>query len=201
MDALFAIPGRDETVLGLPAKESAWLVRALLNPPTRLFPATERLRSLFEEMFALYDAADMSPVEKRLKMRSCALAFLLAVADAPTATPAWRSRSHPALKAIVDRMRRDPLGRYPAAELAREAGLSEVRFFEAFKRETGFSPLAYRLDRRVRLAWRDIAVGASIGDAAARYGFSSPQHFSSVFKRIVGLTPRECRWKQPDLPG
>ena len=200
MDLLFQIPGEGESVLDLPISESRWLVETLLNLSVRLFPATDSIRELFPTLFLLHDARGLSEEEKSLKLRSCVLALLLAVADAPKASP--RRNSHPsaALKSIIERMTANPLADYRVSALAHEAALSDVAFFDEFKRATGFSPHAFVLDRRVRLAQRDLAAGSKVGDVSSKYGFPSPQHFATVFKNITGMTPTSCRRKSLPLP-
>ena len=186
MDLLFQIPDEGQTVLDLPSHESRWLVKTLLNPPVRLFPATDAIRMLFPRLFLLHDATGLSEEEKALKLRSCVLALLLAVADAPKAYPERNSHPSSALKAIVERMSANPMDDYRIAGLARKAGLSDVAFFDEFKRATGFSPHAFILDRRVRMAQRDLAEGLKVSEVSAKYGFSSPQHFATVFKNVTG---------------
>ena len=75
--------------------------------------------------------------------------------------------------------------------LARRAALSAVAFYVAFKRATGLPPHAFLLDLRVKAAARDLkSPEVSVADVAKHYGFSSPQHFATAFKRIMGVSPR-----------
>ncbi len=198
MDMLFLFPGKGRTVLDLPRRENDWLVEKLLNPPVRLFPATDAIRMLFPRLFLLHDASDLSAEEKSLKLRSCVLALLLAVADAPNAYPERSSHPSSALKTVIELMASNPMAEYRTEEIARRAGLSDVAFFDAFKRATGFSPHAFILDRRVQLAQRDLMDGIKVGDVSAKYGFPSPQHFATVFKNITGMTPTQCRRGCPE---
>ncbi len=198
MDMLFLLPGKGRTVLDLPRRENDWLVEKLLNPPVRLFPATDAIRMLFPRLFLLHDASDLSAEEKSLKLRSCVLALLLAVADAPNAYPERSSHPSSALKTVIELMASNPMAEYRTEEIARRAGLSDVAFFDAFKRATGFSPHAFILDRRVQLAQRDLMDGIKVGDVSAKYGFPSPQHFATVFKNITGMTPTQCRRGCPE---
>ena len=88
-------------------------------------------------------------------------------------------------------MRSAPVEDFPVDALAREAGLSTVAFFDAFKRATGLPPHAFLLDVRVKAAAKDLENPAlSVAEVARRYRFSSPQHFATAFKRIMGRPPR-----------
>ena len=48
---LFRIPARGERILGLTAKETAWLVQELIRLPQRLFVGTKEIRALFKRLF------------------------------------------------------------------------------------------------------------------------------------------------------
>ncbi len=199
MDLLFSLPKKGRSVLNLPSGECAWLVDTLMHPPVRLFPATERIRTLFPRLFALHDDNGMSAAEKSLKLKSCMREFLIAVADAPKAIPDERHRPSVRLGQIVKRLYDHPFGHLHTEALAREAGLSGVAFFEEFKRATGLTPYAFMLDRRVRLAGEALRAGRKTADVARDFGFSSPQHFSAVFRNITGTTPGAARkGEQPE---
>lgn len=188
---LFEIPKRDEPVLGLAVGESRWLVKQLTNFPVRLFPATERVRSAFERLFAVYDSATRRTVARRLKMKAAALELLLSLVEAPSAPATPRGKVNAKVRDIVERIRRFPSGEYPLEALAREAALSAVAFNDAFKCATGLPPHAFLLDVRVKAASKDLEDRSlPVADVAKRYGFSSPQHFATAFKRIMGVSPR-----------
>lgn len=75
------------------------------------------------------------------------------------------------------------------ADLAREAGLSPWHFLRVFKAETGLPPHAYRLQRQLQRARRDLLAGRSIAQAALDAGFGDQSHFTRHFVRAYGLTP------------
>ncbi len=85
--------------------------------------------------------------------------------------------------------------------LGAESGLSRSRLFQLFDQHVGQSPISYSRSLRIRhsrtlLKQPDIP----ITEIAHKLGFSSSQHFATVFKRITGVTPREYRKKQHTLP-
>ena len=188
---LFKIPLNGETILDLPPSESRWLSRALTHFPMRLFPATERVKAAFGHLFTVYDTERRHTVSRRLKMKAAVLELLLSIVEAPFASAARKGKCNPKVNAIVERMRSEPVGEYPIERLAREAGLSTVAFFEAFKRATGLPPHAFLLDVRVKAAAYDLEnAEITVAEVARRYRFSSPQHFATAFKRIMGRSPR-----------
>ena len=190
---LFRIPRGDESVLDLPPAESRWLVRELTHFPVRLFPATDRVKAAFARMFEVYDAAGRRSASRRLKMKAAALELLVALVEAPYAPATPKGKRNAKVDALVEEMRRSPEAEYPLETLAKRAALSTVAFNDAFKRATGLPPHAFLLDLRVKAAARDLQIAdASVAEVAKRYGFSSPQHFATTFKRIMGVSPRRC---------
>jgi AraC-like DNA-binding protein len=82
------------------------------------------------------------------------------------------------------------------AMLAAEVGLGLTRFHQLFKGVIGMTPHDYLL--RQRLAAARIALGnnrESITRLAIRLGFSSSQHFATVFRKHNGMTPSAYRKK------
>lgn len=79
-------------------------------------------------------------------------------------------------------------------EIAQASGVSQFHFSRAFRRSTGRTPYAYLLDRRVQLAKSLLRqTDAALTQVAASCGFSSLAQFSRMFKRCVGLCPRDFR--------
>lgn len=80
------------------------------------------------------------------------------------------------------------------ADLAAVAGLSPYHFARMFKQSAGEPPHAYVLRRRVEQA-RGLLAGSplSLAEIAARCGFSNQSHFTGVFRRLTGVTPKRYR--------
>ncbi|NLY53385.1 MAG: helix-turn-helix transcriptional regulator [Firmicutes bacterium] len=78
--------------------------------------------------------------------------------------------------------------------LAAAAGLSLSHFIRAFKLHTGKTPHAYLTNLRIEKATEKLQdKKLRITDIALACGFSNPGHFTTVFKRIMGITPSEYR--------
>lgn len=188
---LFRVPKQGLSILGLPADESRWLVNRLTHFPVRLFPATDRAKQAFDRLFETYDGAGRRSVSRRLKMKAAALELLLSLVDAPLAPASPKGRESHRIDPIVRRMRENPQCDYPIEMLAREVALSSVAFNDMFKRVTGLPPHAFLLDVRIKSAVRDLEDRSlPVATIAKRYGFSSPQHFATTFRRIMGVPPR-----------
>jgi AraC-like DNA-binding protein len=74
-------------------------------------------------------------------------------------------------------------------ELADLCGASQFQVVRAFARETGLTPHAYQLQRRVGLARRLIAAGTPLAEAALQSGFFDQSHMNRHFTRSLGITP------------
>ncbi len=85
---------------------------------------------------------------------------------------------------------------FTAAEVAENCHLSTSRFIHLFAQEMGEAFSERRLRLRVERAKSLLEnTGIGMGAVAAESGFSSQNHFSSVFKRSSGTTPLQYRRK------
>ncbi len=80
------------------------------------------------------------------------------------------------------------------ADMAAAAGLSRFHFARAFKRDTGLSPHAFLIARRVELARRRLQEeDLPLEAVAAATGFGSTAHLTSAVRRVTGATPAQWR--------
>jgi AraC family transcriptional regulator len=144
-------------------------------------------------------------------VRPCAEALRLAVAARPAGLPAegpTATRSGGA-----DRARRQirPLQKWRLKrvteyvddhlsdeirlfDLAAVAGLSRMHFASQFRVATGLRPHEFLLGRRIRRSEELLRSSSmAIVEIALSVGFQTQAHFSTVFKRFVGYSPREWR--------
>ncbi|MFM0053915.1 helix-turn-helix transcriptional regulator [Caballeronia grimmiae] len=79
-------------------------------------------------------------------------------------------------------------------DLAALVHMSPSHFARAFKNATGHPPHFYLTTERVKLAQSILSEGSlPLIDIAACVGFRTQQHFTAVFHRYVGCTPRAFR--------
>lgn len=81
------------------------------------------------------------------------------------------------------------------ADLARMSGYSAAHFHRAFRRTCGVTPLEFINHRRVRRAV-EILQGQpalTVAELAERVGYTSPNHFARLFRRLVGVAPARYR--------
>ena len=115
------------------------------------------------------------------------------VATAPMTTtggelPAYRLRR--VAQYIQDNLRRE----LRLAELSAVVHMSPYHFARLFKRSTGVSPHRFLVRRRIDAARALLAARtAPIAEIAQLVGFRTPSHFTTTFRRVIGLTPTAYR--------
>jgi AraC-like DNA-binding protein len=103
--------------------------------------------------------------------------------------PKWR------LKRVCEFVDANIEERISLGALAQVAGVSRMYFAAQFREATGLRPHDYVIRRRINLAKALLAVpDRSIVDASLSVGFQTQAHFTTVFKRIEGITPH--RWRE-----
>jgi two-component system response regulator YesN len=79
-------------------------------------------------------------------------------------------------------------------DIARRVEISPFYFSKLFKEETGENFIDYLTMARVRRAKELLLDRAlSVRDVGVESGYSDPNYFSKLFKKVVGLTPTEYR--------
>lgn len=79
-------------------------------------------------------------------------------------------------------------------QLASAAQLNADYLSQVFKRETGVSPVMYIQQARVEEAKRLIGLSAySLAEIAAMLQFHDQSYFTKIFKKYVGITPKQYR--------
>ena len=79
-------------------------------------------------------------------------------------------------------------------ELATSCNLSQSRFMYLFKEQTGMAPHAYQQTLRIQNCMTLLtSTQLSISDISEMSGYQDPLYFSRVFKKMVGMSPRQYR--------
>jgi AraC family transcriptional regulator len=82
----------------------------------------------------------------------------------------------------------------PLEVVAQEVGMSRYHFSRVFKESMGLSPINYIVRQRIERAKKLLAeTELPIADIALQAGFSGQSHFTTFFRKLVGLTPRSFR--------
>lgn len=190
------VQSRHPQLLNLPRSLSRPLLKSLHDLPARHFPASDQVRSLFPQLFALAaDSVRSAPsAVVRLELSTLATQLLLAVArsGALPNDEGGRPDMNTALRYIRDHLE----GQIGVPELAGVTGLSESWFKARFRQAIGMPPGEYILREKIARARQFLLAGESVTSTAHRVGFSSSQYFATVFKRFTGRTPRDVVARQ-----
>jgi AraC family transcriptional regulator len=81
--------------------------------------------------------------------------------------------------------------------MAKAVDLSPSYFGEMFRISTGKTPHQYLREQRMERAKQMLqSKDARILDVAIACGFRTQQHFARIFRRTVGISPRQYRGNQ-----
>jgi len=105
-----------------------------------------------------------------------------------------RPKLHTVIEYIMENVEAGPT----LEQMASVANLSPYHFVRQFKAATGLTPYQYVIHRRVERAQQLLQKNGelSLAEVAVRTGFSDQSHFTSLFKRIIGVTPGQFRIAQ-----
>lgn len=79
-------------------------------------------------------------------------------------------------------------------ELATSCNLSRSRFMYLFKEQTGMAPHIYQQTLRIKNSITLLtSTKLSVAEIGAQCGYQDPLYFSRIFKKYVGVSPREYR--------
>jgi AraC-like DNA-binding protein len=121
---------------------------------------------------------------------ACKPAFIHRHADERSirALQKWR------LKRVVEYVDINLSSKVSLQNLAAIAGLSRMHFASQFRIATGFRPHEFVLRRRIQRSKELLRTDPTpIFEVAFAVGFQTQAHFTTVFKRFTGFTPRQWR--------
>jgi AraC family transcriptional regulator len=98
------------------------------------------------------------------------------------------------LQPAIDFISECPQGEFTLLELARLCNSSVFHFARSFRSRTGSAPFAFQRALRLQKAQQLLlATELSINAVGAAVGFENATHFSRMFRRQLGYSPREYR--------
>jgi AraC-type DNA-binding domain-containing proteins len=145
---------------------------------------------LFKELGRVEDSND-DAYEATLRLALAARLLSAQSAEAETRADALQKWRLKRVTAYIDERISEALS---LSELARVAGLSRMYFAARFRAATGLRPHEYVLRRRIERAKELLAqTEDALAIIAMDVGFQTQAHFTTVFKKLVGITPG--RWR------
>lgn len=142
-----------------------------------------RSRMLFERAYSsAHDAVTTLDFEQ-------ALIELLVGTQRPNKRLSATAMASSAIRQARDALDSDPTASWTLDSLAKITALSRFQLLRSFARETGVTPHAYLVQRRVRLARSLITNGKTLVETALLSGFADQSHMTRAFSRQYGYTP------------
>ncbi len=173
--------------------DSRAFIDALINLPNRHFKATAEMGKTLENIIkaAQKDAHKL----QKIVIQNLIISFLFQTIEAASClTKAQRQISDYTAK--IDHFIAAHYKETLSIELMSSMlNLSESRFKSWFKQEFGVPPLEFILRKRIEEAKRIMELQTEVTMSSIAYdlGFSSPQHFATIFKRYTLLSPKEFK--------
>jgi AraC-like DNA-binding protein len=115
--------------------------------------------------------------------------------QADSATCSWgHAMADQPVRQAIALMHADCARAWTLESLARQAGLSRTGLAERFREAMGDTPLSYLRTVRMQKAMALLGeTGRNLEQVAREVGYTDAFSFSKVFKREVGISPREFR--------
>ena len=186
-----------QSFLGLAPQESQVIMHRLQVLPERHFRNGDILAPTFERIFSAHGAK-----HNPLQITDVRTHLLRLILDVLAIT--GRKRGHPhsiGVQKAICYIEQNPASPPSATQLAQVAGMSESYFKVTFKKETGMPPGEYANWRRMEMAKHLLRLSAyPITRLAVDLGFATSQHFATVFKRLIGVSPKTFRQRAALYP-
>lgn len=103
------------------------------------------------------------------------------------------------LQRIFDFVEKNLGSEIELAEMAAAAEMSLHYFAKMFKDSTGVTPHQFVTQRRIEKA-KHLLIHSydTVSEISLTVGFADQSHFTNVFRKLVGTTPK--RWREQDRP-
>jgi len=171
-------------------------VFALVSPPPRLTgrPA-QAIGDINEELAGLNRLADPG-LHHAFRHKALGMQLVTIVAEASTVPPHSLELLQAAqrLAPVLSAINADLTGELDRQTLARMANLSASRFHALFVEALGAAPGEYVRRVRIRKA-QQLLIGTdlTVEEVGRQVGHADPFHFSRIFRKRCGVSPRKYR--------
>ncbi|GLX70629.1 helix-turn-helix transcriptional regulator [Paenibacillus glycanilyticus] len=165
-----------------------------LNHLPRIVRTNTRMKISFDKLRHALETEEQPWL--KLKVRHYMLDLILLMTE-PSPEPQIPEDLHDAMLKAVENIRMQPEKHWVNKEIAASVGVSESHFYRLFRQTFGQSPSSFVERTRVEYAAQLLSHSPiSITRLAADLEFKSSQHFSTVFKKVTGVTPSHWRTAQ-----
>lgn len=165
-----------------------------------LCPATYAQRPVLANLARML-GREVDPVARRGRLFSDSVMRLLTLEIAgsywsvPMPPTSWCGGADTRVNRAVDFIESKYADDITLAQISQASGLSLTQLTQLFQRQTGLTPYAFVVDRRLRQASHLLATSdMPIAHVAIATGFSDQQHLTRVCRAHLNRTPRQLRY-------
>ncbi len=171
------------------APTPAWVGRPL---PHQVSIANADLRRQLSEFHRHQPLALHAAGAAWLRAEFTTLLIAVMAIDATDGSRALTAAEHlvQAVKSALDTHFREEVS---IDSIAKRAGISTSYLTRHFRRITGYTPIAYVMERRLDEAGRLLVGNSSVAEVAQAVGYHDANYFSRVFAKRWGLPPNKFR--------
>ena len=168
-----------------------------LNPDAFFLQNDEQIAVLGNKLIRLFSGSDpLREILIDLKLKELLLSILRLQNFCALNVSGQNQVVSDRFLAVVEYIRRNASGEIQIQALSKMACMSKSSFYRTFTNEFGISPNKMIILEKLRLAKSMLASDAvAIKDVCFAAGFSDPNYFSRIFRKMEGITPGEYRKK------
>lgn len=154
----------------------------------------ENIAGLSQKLIKIFKGDDpLKDVLVDLKLKELMLSILRLQNRQSLWSPSSTNHAHPhheRMNAVLEYIRRNATQDLNMCELSKMAYMSKSSFYRMFTHEFGITPNQMVLQEKMRMAKLLIQEGnMAMKEVCYAVGFSDPNYFSRIFKKMNGLTP------------
>lgn len=151
----------------------------------RVFDVSMLGRALIQEILTFEHAYDETGREGRIVQ--LLVEEIGRMPPIPLSAPMPRDQR---LRRVCDQIATNPGDQRDLDQLASVAGMSRRTFTRTFRHQTGMTFAIWRQQIRLMAAISLLVEGSPISNIAYHIGYDSPSSFTTMFRRVLGVSPR-----------
>lgn len=180
-----------ENFMGLPKKDSDFIKNTLYSCKKRVIRGCPQIKTILSEVMDLYFSDN--PL-KHSKIYALLIEFFYILCLKINSVEKTEEKNLADMEIVLKYIENNIYEKINISTLSDMVKLSNVQFERKFKLCTGFTPYDYIIRKKIDLSKKILkTTNLSITKISLELNFSSSQHFSYVFKKYTGMSPKEFR--------
>ena len=178
--------------------EKGDLYNILINLPD--FIEIQSPETYYDIYVNMIKAFNSTKLQNNILLYSEVLRLINMLCKTSSKTEQTQKGSSEAVVSALEYLNDNYLSDITLKDIAEYVHLSPIYFRNLFVNEMGISPHTYILNKRIEKSKKLLALNySSMSDVAQSCGFSSQSYFNYVFKKVVGITPKQFKIENNNL--